>query len=185
MPNALAWLLDRLTRLIATATTALEQSYPDGVQAWQDEIARQLARYHAAALMAGANVDTLGGAARVKVTQDLATQLHFLSRFGVSMQSGAQWERGWNSRAAMYAGSIKAPFYQGLTRMLPIPALPCDGTSTCLTRCKCFLDIEWIDEKNGDADVYWRTTAAENCQTCLQRGRDWAPLQFRDGMLQL
>ena len=183
MPNALAWLLDRLTRLIATATTALEQSYPDGVQAWQDEIARQLARYHAAALMAGANVDTLGGAARVKVTQDLATQLHFLSRFGVSMQSGAQWERGWNSRAAMYAGSIAVPYWRGATKLLPLPAMPCDGTSQCLTNCKCYWDVQQLDgDENYDAT--WKATAEESCQTCTQRARDWG-IKIREGVLQV
>ena len=77
MPNALQWLLQRLVKLVQTATTTLEQSYPDGAQAWQDEIARQLARYHAAALMAGANVDTLTPEMRVKVTADLAAQLRY------------------------------------------------------------------------------------------------------------
>jgi hypothetical protein len=184
MPSALKWLLDRLVKLIQTATASLEQSYPDGVQAWQDEIARQLARYHAAALMAGAGVDTLSPQAQVKVTQDLATQLKFLGKFGVEIQDGDQWERGWNSRAEMYAGSIKAPFYQGLTRMYPLPAMPADGTSQCLTRCLCSWEL---DEQPGDGnvDAYWRVSAAESCQTCLERGRNWAPLKVRDGVLQL
>lgn len=184
MPNALQWLLARLVTLVQTATTALEQYYPDGVQAWQAEIARQLARYHAAAMLAGAGVDTLSKPQTVAVTQDLATQLKFLSKFGVEIQDGQQWEKGWESRAEMYAASIKAPFYRGFTRMLPLPAMPADGTSQCLTRCLCMWEIDEL-EGDGNADAYWRVSAAESCQTCIQRGRDWSPVRIRDGVLQL
>jgi hypothetical protein len=44
VPAPLAWLTDRLSRLIATATDSLEAQYPDGVDAWQQEVSRQLAR---------------------------------------------------------------------------------------------------------------------------------------------
>lgn len=184
-PSALRWLLDRLTRLIATATDALEQSYPDGVDAWQQEVARQLARYHAAAIMAGADVDALTKPMTVAVTQDLATQLGFLAKFGVDIQEGDQWEKGYNARAEMYAGAIKAPFYRGFTGMLPLPAMPCDGTSQCLTRCLCSWEIDTL-EGEGNADAYWRLGGTEHhCQTCPQRARDWAPLRIRNGVLQL
>lgn len=184
MPSALRWLLLRLTRLVQTATDALEQSYPDGVAAWQAEIARQLARYHAAAIMAGAGVDTLTQPMTVAVTQDLATQLKFLAKFGVEVQDGAQWQAGWNSRAEMYAGSISAPYNRGATRMLPLPAMPCDGTSQCLSRCACWWEIDELEGDNN-YDCTWHKSADESCQTCIQRASDWAPLQIRDGVLQV
>lgn len=184
MPSALQWLLARLTRLVQTATSSLEQSYPDGVAAWQQEIARQLARYHAAAMLAGAGMETLTKPQTVAVTKDLATQLKYLGKFGIEVQDAAQWEKSWNSRAEMYAQSIKAPFYRGLTRMYPLPAMPADGTSQCLTNCLCMWEL---DEQPGDGnvDAYWRVTAAESCQTCLERGRTWAPIKIRDGVLQI
>lgn len=186
MPSTapLAWLLERLVKVIRAATDALETSYPQGVAEWQAEISRQLARYSAAALLAGANTGTLTPEARVKVTSDLVTQLKFLEKFGVEIQEGAQWERGWNSRAQMYAESIKAPFYRGLTRMYPLPAMPADGSSQCLTRCACAWEISEL-AGDGNADCYWRVSKDESCATCIQRGRDWAPLTIRDGVLQV
>lgn len=183
MPNALRWLLDRLTRLVRAATDALEQSYPDGVAAWQAEISRQLARYHAAALMAGAGVDTLTKPMSVAVTQDLATQLKYFAKFGVEIQDAAQWQAGWNSRAELYAKSIKTPFARGQTKMLPLPAMPAQGTQ-CLTNCGCQWEIDELDGE-GNADAYWRRSKDDSCQTCIQREQDWSPVKIRDGVLQV
>lgn len=184
MPSALRWLLDRLSRLVTTATDSLEAAYPDGVQAWQAELSRQLARYHAAALMAGAGVDTLTSAMTTAVTTDLATQLRFLGKFAIEIQDGDQWKEGWLSRAQMYAESIKGPYYRGATKMLPLPAMPGDGTSQCLTRCLCHWEITEL-EGDGNADCYWVMGGTEHhCQTCPQRAADWAPLKIRDGVLQ-
>lgn len=185
MPSTapLAWLLERLVRLIRAATDALETSYPDGVQAWQDEISRQLARYHAAALMAGANASTLTPAARVKVTSDLAAQLRWLAKFGVEVQSGAQWQAGWNSRAASYATSIKIPYWRGAVKMLPLPAMPAEGTN-CYGNCGCLWEIDEL-EGDGNADAYWRRAKDDSCGTCIQRERDWSPVRIRDGVLQV
>lgn len=183
-PAPLAWLLSRLSRLVTTATDSLEAAYPDGVAAWQQEVSRQLARYHAAAIMAGAGVDTLTPAMRTAVTTDLATQLRFLDKFGIEIQDGDQWKAGWNSRAEMYAGSISAPFNRGATRMYALPAMPCDGTSTCLSRCACWWEVNDL-EGDGNADCYWRLSADESCQICKQRGADWSPIRVRDGVVQL
>lgn len=184
MPNTapLDWLMQRLSRLVATATDALEQSYPDGVAEWEQEVARQLARYHGAAMLAGAGVEALTPAMTTAITRDLATQLHFLRKFGIAIQDGAQWERGWNARAQMYAESIKSPYWQGKVKMLPLPAMPGDGTSQCLTRCHCAWDISEVD---GGYDCTWVMSAAEHCQTCKQRAADWAPLRVRDGVVQV
>lgn len=183
MPSALDWLLQRLTRLVTAATDALEQSYPDGVAAWKQEIARQLARYHAAAILAGANVDALSPAMTTAITRDLATQLRFLDKFGVVVQSGKRWENGYKARAASYALSIKVPFNRGVTRMLPLPAMPAQGTN-CYGNCGCMWEINEL-EGDGNADAYWRRAKSDSCGTCIQRERDWSPVRIRDGVLQL
>lgn len=180
----LAWLVARLARLIQASTDALEQQHPDGVDAWQAELSRHIARYSAASAMVGADAPALTPALRTAVVNDLATQLHFLGKFAVEIQDGAQWQAGWNARAQMYADSIQTPYWRGATKMLPLPALPGDGTTPCLTHCRC----AWlIDELEGDSnyDCHWTPSAAESCQVCIQRGNDWAPLQIREGVVML
>jgi hypothetical protein len=183
VPGPLDWLLQRLSRLIAAATDALAREYPGGVDAWQETVARQLARYSGAAMLSGAGVDTLTPAMTTAVTADLATQLGFLEQFGITIASGKEWQNGWNARAQMYAGGIKAPYWQGATKMLPLPAMPGDGTSNCLTRCGCQWSIDQLEGENN-YDCTWVMSDKEHCQICRQRAADWAPLQVRDGRLQ-
>lgn len=183
-PAPLAWLLDRLTTLVTTATTALEAQYPNGIGDWQQEVSRQLARYHAAAMLAASNVATLTPEMATAVTTDLATQLRFLDKFALVMQDGAEWQAGWGARAQMYALSIKSPYWRGAVKMLALPAMPGDGTSTCLTRCRCSWDVQQL-EGDGNYDAYWLLSASETCQTCKQRALDWAPLRVREGVVQL
>lgn len=180
----LEWLIARLSRLIAAATDALEHEYPGGARAWEQEVSRQLARYHAAAMLAGSGAATLTPAMTTIVTRDLATQLSFLRKFGVTIQDGQQWQAGWNARAQMYAESIKTPYWRGATKMLPLPAMPGDGTSQCLTRCRCSWDITQLEGDNN-YDCYWLLSATETCQTCKQRALDWAPLRVREGVVQI
>jgi len=182
-PAPLTWLIARLSKLIATATGALEADYPNGVGDWQQEVSRQLARYHGAAMLAGAEVDTLTPEMTTAVTTDLATQLRFLDKFALEMQDGDTWQAGWNSRANMYAGSIKTPYWQGNVDMLPLPAMPADGTSTCLTRCTCMWDVTKLAGE-GNYDCTWLLGATDHCQICKQRAADWAPIRVRDGVVQ-
>lgn len=181
--DPLNWLIDRLTRLIATATDALETSYPDGVDAWQQEISRELARYHAAAILAGAGIDDLTPAMRTQVTRDLTLQLSYLEQFGITIQEAEQFHAGWQARAAMYARSIQVPYWQGATKLLPLPAMPGEGTD-CLTNCKCMWAIDTL-EGNSNYDAYWRRGAGDSCATCRQRERTWSPVKIRGGELQL
>jgi len=181
--SSLDWLTERLLRLVAEATGALETD-PTDVQAWQDEISRQLARYHAASYLAGSGTDTLTGPARTAVLSDLATQLKFLGKFGIEIQEAQEWQAGWNARAAMYARSIATPYWRGATKMLPLPAMPADGTTQCLTNCKCSWSVVALDG-DGNYDCTWQMSDVEHCQTCKQRASDWAPLRVREGVVQL
>lgn len=183
MPSALRWLLDRLVRLIRAATSALETSYPHGVADWQSEVSRQLARYHAAAILAGADVNALTKPMTVAITKDLAAQLRWLDKFGLEIQNGAEWQAGWNSRAESYANSIKIPYNRGVTKMLPLPAMPAQGTG-CYGNCGCSWEIVEL-EGDGNVDAYWRRSKDDSCQVCKQREQDWSPVKIREGVLQV
>ncbi len=173
-------LIRRLTLLIGTATAALERE-PGKVDAWYDEVAAQIRRYGTAAYLSGAGVDELSTAARRAVARDIATQLKFLEQFKIEIQDTDEWRKGWNARAAMYARSIQAPYWRGATKLLPLPAMPGDGSTACLTNCGCAWDVQQVGEDSYDA--YWRRAKSDSCQGCVQREQEWAPLKIRDGVL--
>lgn len=171
-------LIARLSSLIAASTDTLERD-PSQVDAWYDEIARQLRRYTLAAYVSGQ-----GGGEPPKATVNAYTQaqLEFLAAFRDEIKASTEWNNGWAARAQMYAESIKAPWWAGNTRDWPLPALPGDGTTTCLTRCRCAWNIDEL-AGDGNADAYWVVSGGERCQTCIERGDQWAPLRIREGVL--
>lgn len=172
-------LIARLSLLIRTATQALEQS-PENVRGWEQEVGAQIRRYSTAAYLVGASSDEVSPAARDKIDAYVKTQLDFLHRFGVEIADADAWQPGWEARAAMYAQSIKAPYWTGKVQLLPLPAMPGDGTTACLTNCGCQWDVEAVE---GGYDAWWRRGKNDSCQTCVQREQEWAPLQIRDGVL--
>jgi hypothetical protein len=178
-----------LNRLLAKALVTVDglvDELANGQSAsdWRAAMERVLARYHTAALLTGQGNTALTPQGRQTLAQTLVTQLRFLNRFAIEIQDAAEFMTGWRARAAMYALGIQQDYWSGATRFLPLPAMPCDGSSQCLTRCKCHWQIDWIDEENGDADCYWVMGATEyHCQTCPQRAADWAPLKVRGGKL--
>lgn len=175
-------LISRLSVLIGAATDNLQAdlSLTDD---WYDEVARQLRRYHLAGFLSGYSGGTIPKAADAKIAQDLHTQLRFLNQFKVEIQDSAEWQAGWNARAEMYARSIQVPYWRGKTKMLPLPAMPGDGTTQCLTNCKCAWSIDELDGDNN-YDCYWIYGATErHCQSCRERETQWHPLQIRNGEL--
>jgi len=171
-------LIARLSSLIGAATDALE-SDPTQADAWYDEVARQLKRYTTAAYLSGA-----GGAVPAKGMIDgiIKAQLEYLAAFRDEIKVSDAWKPGWQARAQMYADSIKNPWWSGKTRGYPLPAMPGDGTTQCLTRCGCAWEIDEL-EGDGNADAYWRRAKDDSCQTCVEREQQWAPLKIRDGEL--
>lgn len=172
-------LIARLSSLIAAATETLERD-PTRVDDWYDEVARQLRRYTLAAYVSGQGG---GDPARDVVQAYTRAQLEFLAAFRDEITAAGEWSNSWPARAQMYAESIKAPWWAGRTRDWPLPAMPGDGTTTCLTRCKCSWRIDEL-EGDGNADAYWIYGATEeHCQGCIERSQQWNPLQIREGVL--
>lgn len=149
---------------------------------WAATIARVLARGHADALRAG-GVSPTSPAGQAYLTRSIATQLHFLRGFQAVVEAADTFERGWNARAALYAQSVGAPYWAGRTRLLPLPALPKDGTTICKTNCGCSWEIVELDGE-GNYDCYWRRAKDDSCGTCLAREVAWSPLAIRDGRVQ-
>ena len=154
------------------------------VEQWQRDFSDYLAKYHTAALLVGQGSTTLTDAGRTYLGKTVAAQLRFLHNFATEIQDEAQFKLGWNARAALYAQGIGQSYWKGVTRMLPLPAMPRDGTSQCLGNCTCSWEITELDGE-GNYDCTWTLGVTErHCQTCPQRATDWAPLRIRDGRLE-
>jgi len=148
-------------------------------QQWAAQFASVLAQGHADALRAG-GVNPASPVGRAVLTRTVATQLHFLSGFQAVIEDAPQFERGWKARAGMYAESVGAPYWAGRTKLLPLPALPKDGSTLCKTRCGCAWEVQQLEGDNN-YDCYWRRGKRDSCSTCIARERAWAPLRIREG----
>lgn len=176
-------LVARLSSLVGTATEALAGD-PSRVDDWYDEVARQLRRYTLAAYISGSGTQgTPDKVAQKLIAQYVKTQIEYLGQFRDEIKAAPEWQNGWNARADMYAESIKAPWWSGKTAGYPLPAMPGDGTTQCLTRCGCAWEVDEL-EGDGNADAYWRRAKSDSCQTCVERERQWAPIRIRGGELQ-
>ena len=120
------------------------------------------------------------------VARFVAVQLAFLENFAADITAGG-WIPSYRARAQMYATATRQPFSMGdvrkqAGRALPLPSMPTEGT-ICHTNCKCEWEIVTVNGRRGDFDAYWRLGTNDNCQTCIQRAADWAPVQIREGVL--
>lgn len=84
---------------------------------------------------------------------------------------------GSNMRESLEAGHMRD---RGIDPSI-LPAIPGDGTTKCLVRCKC----RWTVRAAGrdKFKISWRLGAAEHCRTCLDRARDWVGLDVVKGRL--
>jgi hypothetical protein len=177
--------LDRLLeKLTAAATAATDGLASDGsVEAWRAEMERILARGHLAGYALGQEAFDFSDKERSSLVKQVAAQLEFLDNFVLDVQSAPEFQKGWNARAAMYAEAVGASYYRGKFKLWPLPSVPGDGTTQCLSRCNCSWDVQEL-EGDGNADAYWRLGPSESCQTCEERASQWAPLRIREGEVQ-
>lgn len=177
-----------LRRLIKGYLDAIRDSLPDlrpaEVEKWLRDMAKLIAQYFGAAWMSGQDSPDLDAGEVEQVIDQVQAEVGFLRKFALEVQGAEEFQAGWEKRAESYANGIKAPYWSGKTKVLPLPAMPGDGTSQCLTNCRCKWEVRTLDEGAGNWDAYWRLGQADHCQTCIERARQWAPLRIRDGVLQ-
>lgn len=182
IPINLRWITEEFMDELRTLTERLH-SFEITNADWEDEFQILLARYAQAGYMAGADSATTSTVAIDMMTDFLDGQFSWLSDFRAEIQSEEEWQEGWTTRAESYALSIKVPYWNGEIKMLPLPAMPAQGTQ-CLNNCGCSWRIETIDEGKGDYDCYWERSKEDSCQTCLEREAQWNPIKIRGGILQ-
>lgn len=172
LPPDLQALIDDLAADAARATERLSgDRTAAAVVAWEERMQRLLARGGQAAMVAGSGDETMSPAQSRTVRDYVRAQFEFLDSFKADIVSADDYRPGWVARAQMYAESIKEPYWKGATRMLPLPAMPTQGTQ-CLTRCGCSWEIEELDDRYH---CYWRRGKGKSCQTCHERSERWSP----------
>ena len=182
LPPALAWLLEAMGQQVENIMSDLAEGALTAAE-WAEKVAAQIAEYYGAAFMAGQTSELITEEELDKLAKRIQVQLKYLDQFQVEIADAAEFIPGWNARAEMYANGIKTPYWDGVTKILPLPAMPGEGTQ-CLTNCRCQWRIDVLDEDGGDYDAYWDwEEEAEHCQTCIERHRQWSPLRIRKGRL--
>ncbi len=112
-------------------------------------------------------------------------QAGFLGDFVIQISEarGARKLPGGAFRAAMYGESLGQCYQRayfkarGSRADLPnLPAYPRDGSTVCLTNCRCQWTVKKVSEVFYEAR--WKLGAAEHCPQCLKRGREWNPISI-------
>lgn len=182
-PDDLGWLIESEQAEIAAATDQFQAGLIS-LAKWQARMEEILAQYETAGFMVGqVSTDIAPGAVDLVVDQ-LLSQLSFLAGFADDIDSSGDGSSAdIPARARSYSGATAAAYWSGATQDLPLPALPGDGTTQCLSNCKCAWRIETLDTQAGNFDAYWERHVSDSCQTCVEREKQWNPLQIRDWVL--
>jgi len=111
-----------------------------------------------------------------RLGQMIRTQYEYLDNFARDVAGGRYTEAGVAARGRMYAEAASQAFERGnvQSRGMPdLPAYPGDGSTRCLSNCKC----RWVIKETDDAwECTWKLSPAEHCEDCLDRAQRWAPL---------
>jgi len=107
----------------------------------------------------------------------LRTQYLYLNRFATDMSVGGMSPGQIGARAKMYIDSSTQAFERakvvGSRGMPALPAYPGDGTTQCLSNCKC----RWVIKEKADVwEATWKLGQAEHCPDCIYRSAVWKPL---------
>lgn len=102
-------------------------------------------------------------------------QYWYLQQFADAIARGELSEAQIMARAAMYGYSSVQAFERGRASSfgLTLTAYPGDGSTRCLSNCRCSwriteTDVAWL--------CAWELGRAEHCADCLTRAELWAPL---------
>ena len=176
----------RLQARIAEEVVSLAQGLNAGALTpddWQREMAELLIAGHIAAAQDGLGRNDLPPSIREELSQIVGEQITYLNRFADQIAADG-WADRYLSRAQLYVKAMGASYEVGASDRIKLPAYPRDGSTQCLSNCKCRWRIVWVNREKGSADCYWELSQAEHCPDCTKRARLWNPLRVRRGIIQ-
>jgi hypothetical protein len=177
MPPNLEKLLRDMIGSIVDTNAQLEAKRIS-VDRWQYLLATDVLVGHYAAYMTGKNSKQLTPSEQRDVKTFVAEQVDYLNRFADQIEASG-WLPAYGARALLYGGSLKASFWKGRTVGWDLPYYPAEGT-TCLSNCKCSWEPGSLDEEDLTGEWYWRRSADDSCDVCMQRERE-TPIRFFEG----
>lgn len=150
-----------------------------GSVTWQRDVAQIIARGHMAAWLAGTaerlgvSVDSpllsrarLSRAERAEVQKVIDGQLRYFRGFQAEMAGMSEAQIA--ARVQLYAGAVRATYYQTRWGDWDLPFAPGDGGTPCLGRCRCTASVE--DNGDGTGRYVYRMGATEqHCTVCPDR----------------
>lgn len=165
--------------LLAERVAGGELSPADWNALFREDIKREYIRQYIAGRggqgnMTASDWGSLGGM--------LAEQYRYLDAFAAEIAEGSLTVGQIGVRARMYIASAREAYERANARaygVVGLPYYPGDGSTACLTNCKCYWDIQEVRDEDGNLRGWhctWRLTARESCDTCIGRAGDYAPL---------
>lgn len=144
--------------------------FPDD---WHAAMQRELRLIHGAYARVG------GGSLNEERVQ---RQLEFLQGWRDELDGGKLDANAIRRRARMYLDNAQASLQEAKTQSLGfvLPAYPKDGSTLCLSGCKCRWDIRAVE---GGYNCTWKLRPAEHCPNCESRAALWNPIEVRNGKL--
>jgi len=109
----------------------------------------------------------------------------YLVAFADQIRTGSLSVAAIANRAAMYSESGRQAYEKATAKsqgvpLSRIPAFPGDGSTRCVTKCKCNWVFVPIRNDAGEIigwECYWNLEpGADHCSTCLGRAGNWSPL---------
>lgn len=185
---------DAIADRYAQRMTAISNEFLHGrildVEEWQTKMqdAIRLAFIHQAVAGApDADERLISSADRDRIEAAIAKQYQYLDNFvddivGAIQRTGASLDFIPN-RAALYAGSSKASYWQQAVGV-DLPHVPGDGSTQCLGRCSCSVRTECEYDDSGKViavNVYWELDPEKeevHCSDCPDRAAEWNPLRI-------
>lgn len=161
---------------------------------WEERMAQEIKGLHLNSYVTGQSGrwENLTDRDYTAIGDEVARQQKYLRRWRnqlAGQQASGDIDAGQVvTRARLYGQAASGSFEKGhgAENGLPpdvLPAHPGDGTTECLTGCKCRWTIRLISRERGDADANWTLGPSEHCETCLKRARSWLGLRIRGGEL--
>lgn len=148
---------------------------------WQIEMRQALREAWTLQLVIGTGGDKskIDSQEYLKLGTRLKQQYDFLEKFGRDIQEKGLSQARIAQRSRMYIDAAKMVYWQQITG-IALPAYPCDGSTRCLTNCRCQWKLEYIKDENGVvlyALATWVLGAAEHCPDCIDRASKWVKMR--------